>query len=473
MILDKGLKNRFETLLANNKSLYTNKAFDMDGIATALYIRVSTQEQALNGLSVSAQEASLSEYAEKNNLNVVGKYIDDGVPATTLKRAGLLRLLDDVRAGKIKFIIFTKIDRWSRKLFHYYKVQEILEEYGVQWKTIHEEYETYTANGQFQISLMLLCAELESQRTSERINTVVEYKIKNKEVLGKPTFGYRKNEHKRYEIDEKDAKIVQFAFDAYEKTQGIYQAIKYLANRGIHFGEKRLSYLLKNIAYIGIYEHDTYGRFDDYYPPIIDKDQFERVQRLLKANIIAETQIVNHDSIFRKLITCGECGCKMTGTKRKLKSGAVVINYKCNNYGRRGCSNGACVVQHKIEDIIFKKLPEELNKLKIEFKEKKESQPKVDTKKLKQQLINIKEAWLSADITKAEYERRKELIEAELYTTVDDSIDKVKKIEDITTSNFKELYDEFSVLEKRAFISSIFKEIVYNRETKEFELTFM
>lgn len=473
MIINNDLKKKFEALLSNTKSSYSNKVFDMKGAPTALYERVSTQEQVLHGISIAAQDSALNEYAEKNELNVVGTYIDEGIPATTLKRPGLLNLLDDVRAGKIKFIIFTKIDRWSRKLFHYYKVQEILEEYGVQWKTIHEEYETFTANGQFQISIMLLCAELESQRTSERIKSVMEYKIKNKEVLSKPTFGYKTGKDKKYEIDTHDAEVVQYVFNMYEKFQGIRKVIIHMKEKGFNFTERRLIYLLKNKAYIGIYEHQVHGRFEDYYPPIIDKDQFERVQRLLKSNIIIETRIQNHDTVFRKLITCSECGCKMIGTRRKLKN-SFVVNYKCNNNtSTRGCNNGTCIVQHKIEDKIFEQLPNELNKLKIEFKEKKKAQPPIDRKKLMLKLNNAKEAWLEGEISKSEYQMRKEKIEAELYITVDENLEKINKIENIITKNFRDVYDTLTVLEKRALMSSIFKEIKLNAETKELELTFL
>ena len=66
----------------------------------ALYIRVSTEEQAINGNSIETQRQALIEYAKKNNYKIIDYYIDDGFTATSLKRPNLQRLLNDIREGK-------------------------------------------------------------------------------------------------------------------------------------------------------------------------------------------------------------------------------------------------------------------------------------------------------------------------------------------------------------------------------------
>ena len=142
----------------------------------AIYVRVSTEEQKINGLSVEAQTDALTEYAKKNNLYVVDSYIDAGLTARKRlqHRKELLRLLDDVKEGNIDIIIFTKLDRWFRNIADYYKVQEILDQYKVNWKTIYEDYDTSTANGRLHINIMLSIAQDEADRTSERIKVVFE-----------------------------------------------------------------------------------------------------------------------------------------------------------------------------------------------------------------------------------------------------------------------------------------------------------
>ena len=85
------------------------------------YERVSTDEQALRGFSIEAQIDNLTEYCEENNLKLVGHYTDAGKSGTLppLKRPELQRLLEDVQAGKIDIILFTKLDRWFRSVKEY------------------------------------------------------------------------------------------------------------------------------------------------------------------------------------------------------------------------------------------------------------------------------------------------------------------------------------------------------------------
>lgn len=91
----------------------------------ALYARVSTEEQALHGLSIEAQKAALGEWAA--NHTIVDYYIDLGVSARKpiLKRPELQRLLRDVEQDRIDLVVFTKLDRWTRNIREYYKAQDV------------------------------------------------------------------------------------------------------------------------------------------------------------------------------------------------------------------------------------------------------------------------------------------------------------------------------------------------------------
>ena len=103
-----------------------------------LYVRVSTEEQALRGFSIDAQIDALKEYCKKKGLKIVDIYSDEGTSGAKppLKRPELKRLLDDVEAGKIDMILFTKLDRWFRSVKEYFKVQDVLDNNKVEWKTI-------------------------------------------------------------------------------------------------------------------------------------------------------------------------------------------------------------------------------------------------------------------------------------------------------------------------------------------------
>ena len=87
----------------------------------ALYIRVSTEEQAKHGLSLPEQRNALLKYAEINGMDVAGVYEDAGISARKpyKKRPALLRLLEDCSSGKIDVILFVKLDRWFRNVSGY------------------------------------------------------------------------------------------------------------------------------------------------------------------------------------------------------------------------------------------------------------------------------------------------------------------------------------------------------------------
>ena len=89
----------------------------------AAYVRVSTQEQKLHGLSLDAQKMKLTEYAEEHNMKIVEWYVDEGVSARKLirKRPELQRMIQDAEKGKFERIIFIKLDRFFRSVAEYHE----------------------------------------------------------------------------------------------------------------------------------------------------------------------------------------------------------------------------------------------------------------------------------------------------------------------------------------------------------------
>ena len=150
-------------------------------------------------------------------------------PAT--KRPELQRLLNDVRAGLVDVILFTKLDRWFRNIAEYYKVQEVLEKHHVNWRTIQEDYDTSTASGRLKINIMLRVAQDEADRTGERIKAVFESKLmRNEPISGKVPLGY-KIENKRLVIEPEKADIVRDIFRYYISTRSIRETRKYIINK--------------------------------------------------------------------------------------------------------------------------------------------------------------------------------------------------------------------------------------------------
>ena len=138
----------------------------------AIYIRVSTAMQRMEGWSLDAQRASLEAFAKERGWKVVDIYADEGKSARKrLKgRKEIFRLLDDVRAGKIDVILFKELDRWFRSVSDFYRVQDVLDDYGVQW--VSERQPTLgmaTKEDRLQVNLLLSVGQNETDSTSDRI----------------------------------------------------------------------------------------------------------------------------------------------------------------------------------------------------------------------------------------------------------------------------------------------------------------
>ena len=104
-------------------------------IRVAIYIRVSTEEQAKHGYQIESQKTILKERDKIQHYQIVDFYIDEGKSARTKlsNRRELLRLLDDIKNDKIDRIIIWRLDRWFRNVADYYRVQDMLDKYSVDW----------------------------------------------------------------------------------------------------------------------------------------------------------------------------------------------------------------------------------------------------------------------------------------------------------------------------------------------------
>ncbi|MFV0560272.1 MAG: recombinase family protein, partial [Enterococcus sp.] len=137
----------------------------------ALYIRVSSEQQAKHGDSLREQQDTLSEHVNANNdYKIYSTYIDDGISGQKLQRDEFTRLIEDVKSGLIDMILFTKLDRWFRSLKHYLNTEDILKAHNVTWLAVSQPfYDTSTPYGRTFINQVMSFAELEAQMTSERM----------------------------------------------------------------------------------------------------------------------------------------------------------------------------------------------------------------------------------------------------------------------------------------------------------------
>ena len=433
-------------------------------VRVALYIRVSGEEQKIKGLSLEAQQERLETYAKERGWIITGTYIDAAKTArkNLHKRTEFQRMMESVKRNEVDILLFARLDRWFRSVADYYKVMEILQAHNCDWKTTDEEYDTTTANGRLYINVKLSIAQNEADIDGERIDVVFDSKIAHGTVVsGSCPYGFRVNEEKRLEIIPDNAAIVQDAFNYFESSVSQRATTKYIREKyGVNWCYATFHRMLIEELYTGVYNRSN--RYNaNFCPAIIDRDQFDRVQALLKKNV--HTAPSGRTYIFTSILTCDECGHKLNGC---LSQG--IYYYRCGQHLLRGrCTHNHSIREDYVERWLFDHLGEEFDHVKLDWEiqaaKRKRSSSSKDKAVLKRKLNKLKELYVNDLIDIEEYRKDYEIYASALEQMPNDKEmeqpPNFKVIERLLQSDFKNLYNTLTREEKRTLWRSAIKEI--------------
>lgn len=457
----------------------------------AIYIRVSTFEQSVHGKSLQAQKEYLEHYAKEHNMSVVGVYADEGKTARKelKKRKAIHALIEDVRQEKIDVILFWRLDRWFRSLADFYKVQDVLDEYGVRWISASEPgINMETRDGRLQLNVVLSFGQNEVDTTSERIKFVNEASIKNGRLIfgeANMPFGYKSGvvDGKKCMIkDPETERMVIDFFRHYKKHQGKQDALKYMQRTyGIYFSYGMLKTMLSSEFYKGTY------RGYPYCPAYLTEKEWNEIQEISVRNVKRAPS--GRVYLFTSLMRCPSCGQKLVGTgcssisNRKTGKKRTYCYYRCNKaLADHLCPNRHRVSQNLIEQYLLENLSSEYEKYKIRSNKINEEKKKVRKAKNPAQLskemerLNLlfQKGRISFDYYDEEYQR----LEEELaFAASDPSLEEPKRnyseLEKLLRTDFKEMYDSLSLENRRAFWRSIIKQIHLNDDCTIKEVDFL
>ena len=437
-------------------------------VRVALYIRVSGEEQKIKGLSLEAQQERLEAYAREKGWIVTGVYIDAAKTArkNMHKRAEFQKMIEAVKRDEVDLLLFCRLDRWFRSVADYYKVMEILQAHGCDWKTIDEEYDTTSANGRLYINVKLSIAQNEADICGERIDVVFDSKIAHGTVVsGSCPFGYRVSEEKRLEVLPEEAGIVQDAFNHFESTVSQRGTVKHIRETyGVNWCDATFRRMLSEPLYTGIY--DRGGRKNENFcPAIISREQFDKVQSLLKRN--ARSAPSGKVYIFTSIVKCAECNHNLVGYQTR-----EYYYYRCNQHFQRGkCNHNKSVREDMIEKWLFDNLESELNRVRLEWEvkaaEKKKAVLRTDKAALKRKLTKLKELYVNELIDIEEYKKDYEIYTAALRQLPEPAAEAppdFEAVEKLLQSDFKNIYESLTREEKRTLWRSVISEIRIDSE---------
>ena len=441
----------------------------------ACYIRVSTQEQKLHGISLDAQRDKLKEYAEKHKLKIVGWYEDEGVSGRKLikNRPALQRMIKDAQAGKFDRIIFIKLDRFFRSVAEYHECMKLID--PVIWTATEEKYDLSTANGKAFVNMKLTIAELEADTTSERIKLVNEYKAKTGQAVTgsqRLTFGYcvqKIDGVKRVVKDPNTKDICDEVIKYFITHQNKAATCRWVYDTyNVKFNMNPLTNFLRDTKIYGYYKGNT-----EYCEPYVDKATYDKIQDILDKNIKATRSKLTY--LFSGLIDCPCCGKKLTATNNyyKNKRCNVTLSYRCNTnaiYKEKQCEFNKTVGEKKIEKALINNLDqyvtEYIEVAKIEDKRVRDSHATDKIKEIKAEMSRLTNAYRKGRISEAEYDREYDELDdrlKELQVHLEPIVERDLSVyENLIKSDWKDLYEALNAENKRAFWRKYIKEIKLN-----------
>lgn len=446
----------------------------------AAYVRVSTAEQKLHGLSLDAQKMKLNQYAEKNNMKIVEWYIDEGVSGRKLirKRPELQRMIQDAEKAKFQRIIFIKLDRFFRSVAEYHECMKRIS--PIVWTTTEEQYDLTTANGRMLVNMKLTIAEMEADQTGERINIVNEYKVSTGQPLTRSLpFCYKISDDpkgkKRVIKDPETAYIMEDILEHFQMHQSIHKTVLYInAKYRLEIMYKTISNVLQNEMICGEYR----GNLHYVEEPYIDRDTFDRIQKMIKRNDKANTR--NREYIFGGLVRCPECGNILRGTTNHNRRDDKVYIYKmyrCSKWAiARTCSYNKCVNENTLQKLMLANVEKYLADAKVKAAEIQDSDafkiPKKNIDDINAEIDRLNYSWQTGKIrTVEQYEKDYAKLLAKLEEAKADHGEIVlkdfSKIDGVLQAGWKEIYKALDDAHKRAFWRSFIDSIEVDWMDKE------
>jgi site-specific DNA recombinase len=327
-----------------------------------IYTRVSSDEQAKEGLSLPAQLKACRQYAAQRGWYIGGEH-QDVLSGKRDDRTGYQRVLGEAKRladeGRPVAVVVMRLDRLGRRLPERIRSREELKQAGVETHSVREG----GLVSDMVAGFLAVLAEEEVERLGDRIRDTREHNEANGWHLpGRPPFGYRLRPATAEErqqgaprsvlvVDEATAPIVREAFRRVAAGEATARGVTVwltgvVTDRRLHHSWTRL--MLKTATYCGRFESGERGRWQ----PIVDDATWAAVQARTVASG-GRSGPVGGQHLLTGMLRCGVCGSRMAGwlVGRKYRryrcssfsQGAAGITRDCQSTVPHGPVDGAVV----------------------------------------------------------------------------------------------------------------------------------
>ena len=407
----------------------------------ALYTRLSREDgDKPESDSIANQRALLEDFAARQpDLQIAGRYSDDGFTGTNFQRPDFQRMIADIEAGKINCVIVKDLSRFGRDYINSGRyLERWFPEHGVRFLAINDHIDS--ENGPYDMLLPFknVFNEQYARDISNKVKSAMQSKQRQGQFIGAfASYGYRKNpeDHNKLLIDPCAAAVVQRIFDLYEQGNGKIRIAKLLNEEGIpspgvlyyqrkgqsdprrvnhKWADQTVKNIVRSEVYIGNMVQGKTGtlsyksrklvgkpeeewiRVEGTHEPIISRELWDTVASIDKKKVRKSSAADGYKSIFTGLVYCADCGFKMRNHVERFtyKDGTPgrYSSFICGNYSRSG--KGACTIHTIYENVLTQLVLEDIRE-KARFAE-------YDPEQLVQQIIRLKDKEAKSRLSSCE-----------------------------------------------------------------------
>ncbi len=349
----------------------------------AIYVRVSTTEQAIEGYSIPAQINVLRQYCIGYQYEIFKIYQDHGISGKNITdRPGLVELIEDSQERKFDIVLVWKLSRLSRSLLDLLSVVDILDRNNITFQSYSEKFDTSTPIGKITLQLLGSIAEFERNTIIENVKMGMNERFKSGLSKGTIPFGYIYKDKEVLTVPVQ-AKAVKFAFEYYNSTDSArvttdivdwLNGNEYKTKLGNFWTREAVRELLKNKFYAGYVSTgklshkrpgENFTEIIGVHSPIVSLELYNFVNEKIN-NLRRHPHIKNpeNDCVLTGLIVCPFCGSRLCGAQTYSYYNKVsgerqkYLNkfYRCYPNANTKRCKGIMFASSKIEPQVLEKL---------------------------------------------------------------------------------------------------------------------
>lgn len=320
------------------------------------YIRESTEEQD-KGFSPDNQVRMIKDYAEKNNMKVVGWYKDLLSGTNTEKRTDFLKMISDGEQKKFDIILIYHTSRFARSVTEARKYKNKLRnKLGIDVKSVTQPFGNWEDPSAF---LNECVNEMFDEYYSKQLSKWVRDSFQEKRLqgyqLGNPPLGYYRKEigydkerertiyEKKWRVHEKEATLVKRIYEMYTSGKHSMKEIAVILNKenkitkyGHPFTYSSMKSILSNKSYIGLVysPRKNYPEVPGNHTPILDKELFYKVQETLEERKSKRGRpvAIHRFYLLRGLVYCYRCIKHLKGKENKTDRTKMLPKMYCETF---------------------------------------------------------------------------------------------------------------------------------------------